>query len=130
MRVENPAFLESQSENIILCLASVGYLYLGLIVAPLISLIGNLYFIYAVRKWKRLYGSKRNFDLAHSLFHIGHPEWLSDLLFTIFLLSVSLIPFIMFIQSFWIHLGDSLVTLIIWVIVTLIILRYLFRLFS
>lgn len=93
--------------NVLLCILSIIYIYLGLLIVPLITLIGQIYYIYASRIWKRRYEGKRNFDLAHSLFHIGHPKWLTDYCFMLFIAGIFITPGIMFIQSLWLNAQDD-----------------------
>lgn len=75
---ENKRYPQGATISILLCALSFLYLYLGLWVVPVLTIIGQVYFIYASKLWVKRYGGKRNFDLAHSLFHLGHPRWVTD----------------------------------------------------
>ncbi len=92
--------------SILLCGLSLLYLYLGLVVVPVLTVIGQVYFIYASKLWVKRYGGKRNFDVAHSLFHLGHPRWVTDWGITLFIATFYLSPLIMLVQSFWADTND------------------------
>ena len=92
--------------GILLCFLSFLYLYLGLLVLPFLTFIRQLSFIFASRLWIKRYGGKRNFDMAHSLFHLGHPRWVTDWGITLYIAGFYLSPLIMLIQSFWQETND------------------------
>ena len=111
--------------GILLCVLSALYLYLGLIVVPVLTIVGQVYFIYASRLWVKRYGGKRNFDMAHSLFHLGHPRWVTDLGITLFIAGFYLAPLIMLIQSFWQETNDVLHEVAWWMGNMLAVLYYI-----
>ena len=102
---ENKRYPQDATIGILLCFLSFLYLYLGLLVVPILTVIGQLYFIYASRLWIRRYGGKRNFGMAHSLFHLGHPRWVTDWGITLYIAGFYLSPLIMLIQSIFISCG-------------------------
>ena len=91
---ENKRYPQDATIGILLCFLSFLYLYLGLLVVPILTVIGQLYFIYASRLWIRRYGGKRNFGMAHSLFHLGHPRWVTDWGITLYIAGFYLSPLI------------------------------------
>lgn len=103
---ENKRYPQGATISILLCALSFLYLYLGLWVVPVLTIIGQVYFIYASKLWVKRYGGKRNFDLAHSLFHLGHPRWVTDWGVMLFLAGFYLSPLIMLVQSFWLDADD------------------------
>ena len=114
----------SVTNSIWLCVLSLLYLYLGLLIVPVLTLIGQLYFIYATKLWVKRYGGKRNFDMAHSLFHLGHPRWITDAGITLYVASTNLAPVVMLVQSFWIDTDGSLSQTLQWWIVNSFAVAY------
>lgn len=68
---ENKRYPQDATIGILLCVLSLLYFYSGLVIVPVLTIIGQVYFIYASKLWIKRYGGKRNFDMAHSLFHWG-----------------------------------------------------------
>ena len=91
---ENKRYPQGATIGILLCVLS------------LLTIIGQVYFIYASKLWIKRYGGKRNFDMAHSLFHLGHPRWVTDWGITLYIAGFYLSPLIMLIQSFWQETND------------------------
>lgn len=78
--------------GILLCVISLLYLCLGLMIVSILTIVGQVYYIYATKLWVKRYGGKRKFDMAHSLFHLGHPRWVTDLGITLFIAGCFLAP--------------------------------------
>lgn len=103
---ENKRYPQGATIGILLCVLSLLYFYSGLVIVPALTIIGQVYFIYASKLWIKRYGGKRNFDMAHSLFHLGHPRWVTDWGITLYIAGFYLSPLIMLIQSFWQETND------------------------
>lgn len=115
----------SITNGIWLCILSLLYLHLGLLIVPILTIVAQLYFIYATKQWLKRYGGKRNFDMAHSLFHLGHPRWMTDAGITSYVASTYLAPVVMLVQSFWIDTDGSLSQTLQWWIVNSFAVGYL-----
>ena len=110
--------------GILLCGLSLLYLYLELVVVPILTIVGQVYFIYASKLWVKRYGGKRNFDMVHSLFHLGHPRWVTDWGITLFIATFYLSPLIMLVQSFWIDADDAFHQVFGWIANAISVLYY------
>lgn len=98
---KNKIYPSGITNYMLLCILALLYLYLGLLVIPLLTIMGQFFFIYTSRQWRKRYGGKRNFDMSHSLYHLGHPRWITDIGMILFVSGFYLAPVIMLVQSFW-----------------------------
>ena len=57
---KNKRYPKGATISILLCVLSLLYLYLGLIVVPVLTMIGQVYFIYASKLWVKRYGCKQD----------------------------------------------------------------------
>lgn len=103
------------TDYILLCILSLLYLYLGLLFIPLLTITGQVYFIYTSRLWVKRYGGKRNFDMSHSLYHLSHPRWITDIGIVLFVAGWYLAPIIMLVQSFWLDRSDMILNIGWWI---------------
>ena len=62
--------------------------------------------------------------MAHSLFHLGHPRWITDAGITLYVASTYLAPVVMLVQSFWIDTDGSLSQTLQWWIVNSFAVAY------
>ena len=102
---ENKRYPQGATIGILLCVLSLLYFYSGLVIVPALTIIGQVYFIYASKLWIK--------------------RWVTDWGITLYIAGFYLSPLIMLIQSFWQETNDVFHEVVWWMGNILAVLYYI-----